>query len=96
MWGFSGSPFLIFDILWPELFLLILLFLYIAKVAYDYMVWFFFIFDILRPELFLLILLFFGGCAFCRIYYGVAFCPSVFELSFLILVCVPSDGCPHY
>ena len=37
---FRAVLFLIFGILRPELFLLILLFLYIAKVAYDYMVWF--------------------------------------------------------
>ena len=38
--GFAGGPFfVVFGILRPVLFLLILLVLYIAKVAYDYMVW---------------------------------------------------------
>ena len=30
-----------------------------------------------------------------RGFMGVAFCPSVFELSLSILICVPSDGCPR-
>ena len=30
------------------------------------------------------------------VFIGAAFCPSVFELSFLISICVPSDGCPRY
>ena len=54
--------------------MLILFFLYIAKVTYDYMVWF-----LIRS-----------------LWCGVAFCPSVLELSSLVSICVPSDGCPHY
>ena len=39
--GFAGGPFfVVFVVLRPVLFLLILLILSIAKVAYDYMVWF--------------------------------------------------------
>ena len=41
MWFCGQYFFLIFDILRADLFLLIFVILYIAKVAYDYMVWFF-------------------------------------------------------